>query len=147
MGEGLARETIRDVSPAMIRGAKIFVVHAKGLTDRPSIGPSAPGEAPARHEGMIHDGIGRTQLTVTKWAAAIAWGFGVGPEALARIEAHAARRGETLGDMFAIGNMNEYGTVNYELARTHPMRPFIRPTEEEKQDEVVDGIERAMGLR
>jgi hypothetical protein len=74
----------------------------------------------------------------------VAWGFGVGEEARAKMQEHASRRGEDLGTMFAIGLMNEFATVNYELARSHPLRPFIRPTEEALKGTVVADMEGAL---
>jgi hypothetical protein len=147
MGDELAQQTLRDVLRASIKGADKLVARTKQKLSTRGDGPSRPGEPPALHEGMIRDGIGRTDGLVNRGAAIVAWGFGVGREALAKMQAHAARRGETLGEMFAIGNMNEFGSVNYDLARSHPQRPFIRSTEEELKDEVVADIERAMGVR
>lgn len=147
MGDELGEETLRDVLRASIKVADKMVAHAKRILSVRGDGPSRPGTAPALHEGMLVDGIGRTDGLVSRGAAVVAWGFGVGREALAKMEAHAARRGETLGEMFAIGNMNEFGSVNYDLARSHPQRPFVRPTEEALKDEAIDDIERAMGVR
>lgn len=147
MRREVAEETLRDVLRAAIKGADKMVAHAKRKLSIEMSGPSRPGEPPHKHEGMLYDAIGRNEGTVNRGAAMVVWGFGVGPEALKAMEAHAARRGETLGEMFAIGNMNEFGSVNYDLARSHPKRPFIRPTEEEMKHEVVADIERAMGVR
>ena len=143
MSAQLGEETMRDGLRGMIKAADKLVARAKQKLSTRGDGPSRPGEPPAMHEGMLRDGIGRTAGVANRGSAAVAWGFGVGPEALAKMEAHAARRGETLGEMFAIGNMNEYGSVNYDLARSHPPRPFIRPTEEELKDEVVRDVEAA----
>jgi hypothetical protein len=143
----LEEETMRDGLRAMIKGADKMVARAKQKLSVRGDGPSRPGQAPAMHEGMLRDGIGRTDGTAVRGSAGVAWGFGVGREALAKMEAHAARRGETLGEMFAIGNMNEFGSVNYDLSRSHPQRPFIRPTEEELKHEVVADIEHALGVR
>lgn len=143
MSAQLAEETMRDGLRAMIKAADKLVARAKQKLSVRGDGPSRPGEPPAMHEGMLRDGIGRTEGTAVRGSAGVAWGFGVGKEALAKMEAHAARRGETLGEMFAIGNQNEYGSVNYDLARSHPARPFVRPTEEELKDEVVRDIEAA----
>jgi hypothetical protein len=147
MGDKAAEQTLRDVLRASIKAADKMVAHTKRILSARGDGPSRPGSPPAMHEGMLVDGIGRSEGIVNRGAAIVAWGFGVGREALAKMEAHAARRGETLGEMFAIGNMNEFGSVNYALARSHPMRPFVRPTEEALKAEVVADIERAMGVR
>lgn len=143
MSAQLAEDTMRDGLRAMIKAADKLVARAKQKLSVRGDGPSRPGSPPALHEGMLRDGIGRTEGTAVRGAAGVAWGFGVGPEALRKMEEHAARRGETLGEMFAIGNMNEFGSVNYALARSHPQRPFIRTTEEELKDEVVRDIEEA----
>lgn len=147
IGRELLEQTARDVGPALIRGANRMVeATKKKLSVRG--GPSRPGAPPALDEGMIHDGIGRADLVVAKSGGiGIAWGFGVGREALARIQAHAARRGTDLGEMFAIANTHEYGKVDYDQVRTHPPRPYVRPTEAELQAEVVADIERSMGVR
>ena len=147
MSARLAEETMRDGLRAMIKAADKLVARAKQKLSVMGDGPSRPGQPPAKHEGMIVDGIGRTDGTAVRGSAGVAWGFGVGKEALRKMEEHAARRGETLGEMFAIGNMNEFGSVNYDLARSHPQRPFIRPTEEELKHEVVSDVERALGVR
>lgn len=143
MSAQIAEETMRDGLRAMIKAADKLVDRAKQKLSVQSAGPSAPGEPPHMHEGMIRDSIGRTAGVANRGSVAVAWGSGVGPEALAKMEAHAARRGETLGDMFAIVNQNEYGSVNYDLARSHPPRPFVRNTEEELRAEIVRDIERA----
>lgn len=143
MGEELALQTMKDAVAAIERSLDKLVERARQKLSVGMEGPSAPGIAPALHEGMIRDGIGRTKVFVNKGAVRGAWGFGVGPEAIARIRAHAARRGEEFGNMFAIALMNEYGTVNYDLARTHPQRPFIRNTEQEMQGRVVAEMEAA----
>ena len=147
MGNQLAEETLRDVLRVSIKVADKMVAHAKRILSARGEGPSRPGQPPAMHEGMLVDGIGRSDGLVNRGAAIVAWGFGVGRVALAKIQAHAARRGETVGEMFAIGNINEYGSVNYDLARSHPQRPFVRPTEEALKAEAVADIERAMGVR
>jgi hypothetical protein len=147
MGDHLGQETLRDVLRASIKVADKMVAHAKRILSARGDGPSRPGQPPAMHEGMLVDGIGRTEGAVNRGAAFVAWGFGVGRDALRRMEAHAARRGEPLGNMFAIGLMNEYGSVSYALARSHPQRPFIRPTEEALKAEAIADIERALGVR
>lgn len=147
MTASMAEETMRDGLKAMIKGADKMVAATKRALSVRGSGPSRPGSPPAMHEGMLVDAIGRTEGTAVRGSVGVAWGFGVGKEAVARMEEWAARRGETLGEMFAIGNMNEFGTVNYNLARSHPQRPFIRPTEEAMKAEVVADIERAMGVR
>jgi len=143
----LLEETARDVGPALIRAADRMVERTKQKLSVRG-GPSRPGEPPALREGMIRDGIGRSELIVARRGGiGIGWGFGVGPEALAKIKLHAARRGTDLGEMFAIANTHEFGKVDYDLARSHPPRPYVRPTETELQAEVVSDIERAMGVR
>lgn len=139
-------ETKRDGLQAITRVADKMVARAKQKLSVRMEGPSRPGDPPAMHEGMLVDGIGRTKGFANSGAIAIAWGFGVGPEAIARLEAHASRRGESLGEMFAIANMNEYGSVNYDLARSHPMRPFVRSTEVELQAVAVAEIETAIRI-
>lgn len=139
-------ETKRDALRAIIGTGDKLVARAKQKLSVRGEGPSRPGEPPAMHEGMLVDAIGRTDGFANEGAVGIAWGFGVGRQALAKMQEHAARRGETLGDMFAIGNINEYGTVNYELARSHPQRPFIRNTEEELKHEVIRDVEEALGV-
>jgi len=147
MRRGVERETMRDGLRAMIKAADKLVARTKQKLSVRGIGPSRPGQPPAMHEGMLVDAIGRTDGAGVEGSVGVAWGFGVGAEALARMKAHAARRGEPLGAMFAIGNMNEFGSVNYDLARSHPQRPFIRTTEAEMRDEIVADIERALGVR
>lgn len=147
MSARLSKETMRDGLRAMIKAADKLVARAQQKLSVRAEGPSRPGEPPHMHEGMLRDGIGRTEGLANRGAAAVAWGFGVGRAALARIKAHAARRGEDVGIMFAIANENEFGSVNYDLARSHPQRPFIRDTEEELKAEIVSDIEHALGVR
>jgi hypothetical protein len=143
--EGIVEETREDGLRAIRSVADKMVARAKQKLSVRGEGPSRPGEPPAMHEGMLVDGIGRTPgFASKKGVISIAWGFGIGKEALARVEAWAARRGEDRGTMFAIANMNEYGSVNYDLARSHPPRPFVRNTEAELQDEAVAEIEHAI---
>lgn len=147
ISQELLQRTASDVGPALIRGADRMVERTKAKLSVRG-GPSRPGEPPALHEGMLRDGIGRSDLIVAKSGGiGIAWGFGVGQEALARLKGHAARRGTDLGEMFAIANTHEFGKVDYEMTRTHPPRPYVRPTEAELQDSVVADIEHAMGVR
>lgn len=144
--EGIVEETREDGLRAIRDIADKMIARAKEKLSVRGDGPSRPGEPPAMHDGMLVDGIGRTPGYVSKkkGVISIAWGFGIGKEALARIDEWAARRGEDRGTMFAIANMNEYGSVNYELVRSHPMRPFVRNTEAELKDEAVASIERAI---
>jgi hypothetical protein len=144
--EGIVEETVEDGLRVVRSVADKMVERAKQKLSVRGQGPSRPGEPPAMHEGMLVDGIGRTPGFVSrkKGVISVAWGFGIGKEALARVEAWAARRGEDRGTMFAIANMNEYGSVNYDLARSHPPRPFVRNTEAEMQGEAVAEIEDAI---
>lgn len=135
-------QTRKDLLSPLARVADRFIELARRKLSVRG-GPSRPGEPPALNEGMLRDGIGRTGPYSDPGTVEIAWGFGVGEEAMRRIEEHASRRGESVGEMFAIANLHEAGGVGAD-GRRFPPRAYIRPTEEELSAQVDADLQRAV---
>ena len=131
--QGLVDETEVDVRPLIAKAGVMLVALAREKLSRMG-GPSAPYQPPATVHGALLDTIGRTGPYTTPGQVTLAWGVGIGDQALARVNQWKAQG----------VNVYEYahtlevgGTVGEVHTRTYLPRPYIRPTEVELEGAIT----------
>lgn len=134
----LLRDTEQDALSPAARSAELAVRRARQkLSSRG--GPSRPGEPPAMEEGALHDSIGRTGPFTRPGTVEIAWGVGIGDEALRRVNEWKAKD----INVFEYAKLHEEGGTGAD-GRRYPPRSYLRSTEAEIEAQVTREIQGAL---
>lgn len=135
LGLELLKQTEKDTLPLIARGGEKLVRRAREKLDIQG-GPSRPGDPPAKEQGALQDSIGRTGPYTRPGIVELAWGVGVGDEALARVNEWKSRG----VNVFEYADLHENGGTGAD-GRRYPPRSYIRSTEAELEAEVVFDVE------
>lgn len=138
LGAELLAETQEDVLSLIARAGEKLVRRAREKLGVGG-GPSRPGDPPAKETGALQDSIGRTGPYTKPGTVELAWGVGVGDEALARVNDWKSRG----VNVFEYAELHENGGVGAD-GRRYPARSFARSTEMELEAEVVADWERGL---
>lgn len=135
LGLELLKETEKDALPLVARAGQKLVARAR---EKLSVrgGPSRPGDPPAMDRGALRDAIGRTAPYTEAGTVSLAWGVGVGDEAIARINEWKQKD----VNVFEFAELHENGGTGAD-GRRYPPRSYIRSTEAELEAEVLADIE------
>lgn len=142
LGAELLAETQEDVLSLIARAGEKLVRRAREKLGVGG-GPSRPGDPPAKETGALQDSIGRTGPYTKPGTVELAWGVGVGDEALARVNDWKSRG----VNVFEYADLHEHGGVASAPGyhpRRYPARSYIRSTEQELEAEVVADWERGL---
>ncbi len=131
MGVELLEETRDDVRPLLARAGERLVSRARQKLDV-SGGPSRSPAPPAMETGALRDSIGRTGPFTTPGVVELAWGVGVGDDALRRVNDWKGRG----VNVFEYASLHERGGTGAD-GRRYPVRSYIRSTELELEADIV----------